>query len=178
MFAKSSRYFKLNDVINVDAAGREVLSKSLRLTPQLAAEVFHVVDEFDRIDLIAYKYFRKSKKWWRICDANVDYFSPRQLLGTEPTVVTRFPLLGVETVKQFPWAQLINVINGELGVLEIERFEQSRLHETQQNVGSMLISLWSEQFDRALDITYNVSNEKLRYKFYSYKRTSFKRYGK
>ena len=158
MFGKNSRYYKFDDVLNVDAKGREMLSKPLRLTPSLSAEAYHVIDETDRIDLIAYKYFRKSKKWWRVCDANTDYLSPRQLLGKEPMTVTRFPLLGVENIKQFPWAQLINLVNNEVGVYRVERYEQSRLQETQQNVGGEIISLWSEQFERAVDISYNREN--------------------
>ena len=159
MFAKNSRYYKLNDELHLDAKGREVLCKSLRLTPSLAAETYHVVDESDRVDLIAFKYFKKSKKWWRVCDANADFFSPRQLLGKEPISVARFPLLGVEGLRQFPWAQLIDALNDIIGVQKLERYEQSRLQETQQNVGGgIVISLWSERFERAIDITYNQEN--------------------
>ena len=158
MFAKDSRYYKLNDVTNTDATGREMLSKPLRLTPDLSAQTYHIVDELDRIDLIAHRYFRKTKKWWRICDANTDYLSPRELLGKEPIVITRFPLLGVDTFKQFPWAQLINSLKDELGVLNVECYEKSQLQESVQNVNGELISLWSERFVRAADITYNLEN--------------------
>ena len=64
MFSKISRYRKLPDTVSSDARGRSLQSKTLRLLPEVSGEFRHTVEEVDRLDHLAYKYYRQSRKWW------------------------------------------------------------------------------------------------------------------
>lgn len=50
MFSKISRYRKLPDVVAVDAQGRRLESKGLRLLPELTGTFLHTVEAGDRLD--------------------------------------------------------------------------------------------------------------------------------
>jgi len=50
-------------------------------------DVFHTVQEGDRIDLIAFHYLDNAELWWIICDYN-DIFFPLELT---PCSVLRIP---------------------------------------------------------------------------------------
>lgn len=79
MFSRISRYRKLADVVTTDAKGRKLASKSLRLPPEVSGTFLHTVEEVDRLDHLAYKYYKQPRKWWRICDANPEFMSPQAL---------------------------------------------------------------------------------------------------
>jgi len=38
------------------------------------------VKEGDRLDLLAYRFYRSARKWWLIADANPDHMHPDELL--------------------------------------------------------------------------------------------------
>jgi len=115
MFSKLSRYRNLPDEVTVDSQGRRQLSKSLRLLTVLPGQFLQAVDGNDRLDHLAYKYYKEPRKWWRICDANPEFLSPWDLLGKSPVVTQRFPL-------QFtgggdpPWALLLASAMALVGV--------------------------------------------------------------
>ena len=67
-------------------------SKTLRLLPQVSGTFRHTVEDVDRLDHLAYKYYQQPRKWWRISDANPEFLSPQALLGKEPIVTDRFPV--------------------------------------------------------------------------------------
>lgn len=92
MFTKTSRYLKLPDVVTIDAKGRRLKSKSLRLMPEVYGVLYHAVEEIDRLDHLAFKYYKQSRKWWRICDSNPEFISPRALLGKDPLLTAYFPI--------------------------------------------------------------------------------------
>ena len=81
MFSKISRYRAVPDVAAADAQGRVRLTKDLRPLPDVRGQFLHTVDAGDRLDLLAYRYYGQSVKWWRICDANPEFLSPLALLG-------------------------------------------------------------------------------------------------
>ena len=81
MFTKISRYYKLADVVTPDRTGVKYASKQLRFIDALDARVEHTIDAQDRLDHLAYKYYKQSKQWWRICDANAGAASPLDMLG-------------------------------------------------------------------------------------------------
>ena len=87
MFSKISRYRKLPDVVTIDVQGRRLESKSLRLLPEVTGIFLHTVESGDRLDHLAYKYYKQPRKWWRICDANPEFPSPQALLGKESIVI-------------------------------------------------------------------------------------------
>lgn len=106
MFSKNSRYRKLPDEVTLDAKGRQLLSKSLRLLPEVTGRFRHALDENDRLDHLAYKYYKQPRKWWHICDANPDFLSPHDLLGTTPIISQRFPV-SFGGSGDAPWAVLL-----------------------------------------------------------------------
>ena len=91
MFSRISRYHTLPDIVTTDAEGRTFASKTLRPLPQVSGTFRHTVEDADRLDQLAYKYYREPRKWWRMSDANPEFLSPQALLGKEPIVTDRFP---------------------------------------------------------------------------------------
>ena len=81
MFNRQSRYHRIPDQVTLDENGRARRSKGLRLVPSVSGNFIHTIESDDRLDQLAYKYYRKSKTWWHICDANPDFLSPLDLLG-------------------------------------------------------------------------------------------------
>ena len=88
-FFKGSRYEHVGEVEHVDATGRTVRYKRLRLIPATPARFSHLVTDGDRIDLVADRYFRDSERFWRICDANRAMWPPE--LVREPGSVIGIP---------------------------------------------------------------------------------------
>ena len=71
MFERGSRYEPVPEGTHVDAAGREIPYKLLRLLPPPGPAVQgHLVLEGDRLDLLAHRYLGDPELYWRICDAN------------------------------------------------------------------------------------------------------------
>src|SRR5262249_55961779 len=118
MFSKLSRYRKLPDVTAPDPRGRTLASKDLRLLPEVTGTFRHTVDGGDRLDQLAYKYYSQPLFWWNICDANPGFLSPLSLLGKDPVVTTRFPV--VAAVSAAPaWAALFAAMNATSGVEDV-----------------------------------------------------------
>lgn len=106
MYSKLSRYHAQPDVHVEDADGRVAASTALRLPPPTPGTVRHAIEAGDRLDHLAYKYYRRSERWWRICDANPEQLSPLELLGKEPLVTARFPLEHDDETGPAPWPEL------------------------------------------------------------------------
>lgn len=70
MFARGSRYEAVPDAVHVDAAGREIAYRRLRLLPTPRGVQAHLVMEGDRLDLLAFRYLGDPELFWRIADAN------------------------------------------------------------------------------------------------------------
>jgi hypothetical protein len=71
MFARGSRYESVPDARWVDPAGREIVYKRLRLVPPPGLAVQgHVVARGERLDLIAFRFYRDPEQFWRLCDGN------------------------------------------------------------------------------------------------------------
>ncbi|MBC7983332.1 MAG: hypothetical protein H7Y02_05685, partial [Candidatus Obscuribacterales bacterium] len=70
MLSKRSRYYALEEVVHPDRAGVLRKTSSVRPLPLVSGQFLHTVDANDRLDLLAYKYYRQSLHWWRVCDAN------------------------------------------------------------------------------------------------------------
>lgn len=81
MFNRQSRYYRIPNQVTLDEQQRARESKGVRLLPEVSGKFFHTIESDDRLDQLAYKYYRKSKTWWHICDANPDSLSPLELLG-------------------------------------------------------------------------------------------------
>jgi hypothetical protein len=70
MFVKGSRYETTPEAIHVDASGREIAYKKLRLLPKPPGFQVHAVAREDRLDRIAFLYYADPEQFWRICDGN------------------------------------------------------------------------------------------------------------
>jgi nucleoid-associated protein YgaU len=79
MIFKGSRYQNTDKYQVTDASGRIVSALKIRLVPVTPAGYFHTVTADERLDLIAYKFYRNPEKWWLIADANTA-MDPEDLL--------------------------------------------------------------------------------------------------
>lgn len=114
VFSRISRYRDLPDVVAPDARGRRVRSRSLRLLPQAGAALLHTVEEGDRLDHLADRYFGQPRSWWHIADANPEFLSPQALLGSEPGTVVEIPVEWEGPTP--PWSGLLRTLSGTPGV--------------------------------------------------------------
>ena len=123
MFAKNSRYRKTLNVIRLDAQGRELSSKDMRVPRVTPGNFIHIINGADRLDHLAHKYYKKANKWWRICDANPQELSPLALLGHESVVTDRFPITLEHDNDPGPWPELRRVMHEMVGVFDVQILE-------------------------------------------------------
>lgn len=76
MIGPDSRYATC--VMYVDGSQEFIGTRQRIDTTPRPDDVFHVVIEGDRIDLIAYRYLGRADLWWVVCDYN-DIFFPLEL---------------------------------------------------------------------------------------------------
>jgi hypothetical protein len=158
MFSKASRYRKLADVVTVDDQGRSLPSKTLRLLPDVSGQFLHTIEAVDRLDHLAYKYYRKPRKWWHICDANPEFMSPQALLGKEPIVTERFALSLADELGVPPWAALRQILDETVGVSDFQVLENWELVPQIQSIGEQQVRVMIDSFQRAVIVTYNTMN--------------------
>ncbi len=85
MFFKGSRYEKIPTATYVDASGRTITYVTTRYIAPTPAFIGHRVTDGERLDLIAYQYYRDSERFWRICDANLAMW-PDEILVLGATI--------------------------------------------------------------------------------------------
>lgn len=90
MFTTTSRYANVPRAVLVTPAGREIPHLRLRIIPAPEAFRTHVVAREDRLDRMAFVYFRDPEQFWRLCDANAA-LRPDDLIA-EPSRRLRVPL--------------------------------------------------------------------------------------
>lgn len=117
MFSKGSRYQSVPDIAVPDARGRVVAAKGTRPLPVVTGTFTHTVSAGDRLDQLADTYYGQPLLYWHICDANPQFLSPLALVGAEPVVTARFPILGPPTPP--PLAVLLQALAGTVGVEEV-----------------------------------------------------------
>lgn len=71
MFFKGSRYEQVPTLDYTAADGRIIRYKAVRPIPPTPLLGRHIVDEGERLDHIAFQYYRNAERFWRICDANL-----------------------------------------------------------------------------------------------------------
>jgi hypothetical protein len=64
----------------------------VRTAPAADGVVTHTVAEGDRLDHLALRYYRESRAWWRLCDANPDLPWPLDVVGRGPHRTVRIPI--------------------------------------------------------------------------------------
>ena len=70
MFSKGSRYANVPEHELTGPDGRRIRYKTTRFIPPTPAQVGHIVSGGERLDHIAFFYYRDPERFWRICDAN------------------------------------------------------------------------------------------------------------
>ena len=81
MFFDGSRYLRVTDYTLDAGDGSQRKLKATREPLQTQTALTYQVREGDRLDLLAYKFYRNPRKWWLIADANPDCMSPEALLA-------------------------------------------------------------------------------------------------
>lgn len=84
MFFLGSRYRNVPQSSPVDADGQRLLGTNLRVIPPSGGTFLHTVQDHDRLDLLALKYYGDASKWWQISDANPESPYPSDLLDRGP----------------------------------------------------------------------------------------------
>ncbi len=78
MIFKGSRYQNVG-TYRVSLNGREASALKLRLIPETPAGFYHTFTADERLDLLAYRFYRSPEKFWLIADANTE-MDPEDLL--------------------------------------------------------------------------------------------------
>jgi hypothetical protein len=158
MFSKISRYRKLPDMVTIDVKGRALESKNLRLLPEVTGIFLHTVEEIDRLDHLAYKYYKQSRKWWRICDANPEFMSPQALLGKETVVTYRFPLTFSGNGSRPPWSDLLGQLAEIVGIESCYVSQEVELVQKEETIDGEEVTVYVERIEHSLIVTYNQTN--------------------
>ncbi len=88
MIFKGSRYAKTGVYDVVMPGGKSVKALSIRLVPNTPAGFLHRFTADERLDLLAFRFYRNPEKFWLIADANGE-MDPEDLL--QPGRVLRIP---------------------------------------------------------------------------------------
>jgi hypothetical protein len=70
VFFKGSRYEKVAEDELIDDTGRIVRFKKVRLIPETRPQGAHRLQQHERLDHVAHRYYQDAERFWRICDAN------------------------------------------------------------------------------------------------------------
>lgn len=127
-FSSISRYRRLPVAATVGPDGRVLASKALRLLPVIEGRFWHTVQEGDRLDHLAYKYYEQPRDWWRILDANPSFLSPDALLGTGHLTTIHVPVAWVGALP--PWSDLLRDLRRTVGIETARLGSPDQLHPT------------------------------------------------
>ncbi|MBI5559222.1 MAG: hypothetical protein HY885_16485 [Deltaproteobacteria bacterium] len=155
MFFKNSRYQKLPSAVTLDGRGNRFKSVSPRPAPESAGTFLHTLRDGDRLDHLAYKYYKAPKKWWRIMDANPDFLSPLDLLGTGVVKSVRIALQYDDEAGEPPWSQLAARLAALIGVDSFRLAENVRLSEATQSAQGETIPVATQSHERSVLVNYN-----------------------
>jgi nucleoid-associated protein YgaU len=81
MLFDGSRYLRVPDCTVEAPDGSQRTLKATREPLPTQVALTYQVKEGDRLDLLAWKFYRNPRKWWLIADANPDCLSPEALLA-------------------------------------------------------------------------------------------------
>jgi nucleoid-associated protein YgaU len=79
VFFDGSRYLRVPDY-SIDGDGSPQKLKATREPLPTDIAITYQVREGDRLDLLAFRFYRNPRKWWLIADANPDCVAPEHLL--------------------------------------------------------------------------------------------------
>ncbi len=70
MFFKGSRYEKVKNYKFKRIDGSEIVIRQKRKIPEPAAKLIHTVQEGERTDILAHRYYNDPLKFWKLADGN------------------------------------------------------------------------------------------------------------
>jgi hypothetical protein len=79
MLFKGSRYEKVGTYQVTDESGQTVTALKIRFIPPTPAGYLHTFTADERLDLLAFNFYRNPEKFWLIADANTE-MDPDDLL--------------------------------------------------------------------------------------------------
>ena len=79
MIFKGSRYENVGTYRATDASGRTVTALKIRFIPPTPAGFRHTFTDGERLDILAFTFYRNPEKFWRIADANTEMDSENLL---------------------------------------------------------------------------------------------------
>ncbi|MHC4117210.1 MAG: hypothetical protein ACYSWO_06850, partial [Planctomycetota bacterium] len=97
-------------------------------------------------------------KWWRICDANPEFMSPRALFGKESIVTYRFDLTWDDEAGPPPWADLRSQLIEKVGVLDVKIVEDVQPVQDVQMIDGKQVTVYVESYRRSATVVYNQMN--------------------
>ena len=101
MFTKGSRYRSLTQSSSLTADGERLQGVDLRVIEERRGTFLHTVQGGDRLDLLAYKYYGDSTKWWQICDANPTAVFPIDLVDFSPLAEQQIQLFHPDSESRY-----------------------------------------------------------------------------
>ena len=90
MFFRGSRYEGVTTAELTTADGRLIQYKRVRYIAPGPAALAYRTRQGDRLDLVAYQFYRDPEQFWRICDANTA-LQPAELIA-EPETLLAVPI--------------------------------------------------------------------------------------
>lgn len=102
MFIKGSRYRNLPESSPLNARGERLRGKELRFISRLPGQFLHTVSDSDRLDLLSFKYYGDTSRWWQIADANPEFAFPIDLLDRGPLVEETLVLANIGFGERYP----------------------------------------------------------------------------
>jgi hypothetical protein len=120
MFTKGSRYRNLPQSSSLTAAGERLQGVDLRVIPKRPGAFLHTVQDSDRLDLLAYKYYGDSTKWWQISDANPAAAFPIDLVDFSPLAERQMQLSHADSSNRY---QALSAALGGIGLVAMEEHD-------------------------------------------------------
>jgi hypothetical protein len=120
MFTKGSRYRNVSQSTSLTAGGERIQGIDLRVITPRTGTFLHTVQDGDRLDLLAYRYYGDSTKWWQICDANSVAAFPIDLVNSSPLAQQQIRLSYHDSTTRYN--ALIAAL-GAIGLLDSEEHD-------------------------------------------------------
>ena len=154
MFAKDSRYRNLPETVVEDARGRTAAAKALRPLPPTDGTFEHTIEDAERLDNLAFKYYRRPERWWRICDANPEFLSPLDLVGRKAVRTVRLPLRTSGPAVP-DWAGIAQRLAAAPGVSGYRFVDDVQIRPERQTIGGQPVVVNVERHEFAVLVTHN-----------------------
>ena len=139
MINKRSRYYRLDDTAFPDRSGIGRRCKTIRRLSAVQGQFLHTLEASDRLDHLAYKYYRQSLHWWRICDANLEFTTPLGLLDKTPSMTVLLELVWNTSLP--PLAELYATLNDLPGIERIEKNENKGMPDLEVKDSATVFSI-------------------------------------